>query len=255
MKRVPSDSIPHGLIETIWQCAPSGAATSRSAPWIAAHQRRLDASWPAFFSGRAPRLAKLLPSPTPTPRLVRLAFIGAPGLLASIEVKSRVVTAIPKRVVVVLASAPRDGDPSARRHKVADRRWADAARAGTAATAFETLVWDEEHGLLEGTRTNLFLVRGSELWTSPVSAGLVPGVVRGRLIECAARSGLKVVERLLPPAALRGASALLLTGSGVGVIAVDECDGRAATEGGRQGAKELAAQLDLLVRQIVRAAR
>ena len=44
--------------------------------------------------------------------------------------------------------------------------------------AFEALLVDREGNLLEGATSNLFLLKGGSLITSPVDLGLLPGVTR-----------------------------------------------------------------------------
>jgi branched-subunit amino acid aminotransferase/4-amino-4-deoxychorismate lyase len=211
---------PFGLIETL-------RAVDGVAPLLVSHQRRLARSWPEFFRGRAPALSELaaeaIAASRRKPALVRVAFVGERGGKPRVEVESRALPAVPRRIAVAIAASPRRGPRAARRHKSADRSWIDElAVAGT----FETLVWDDEGGLLEGTRSNLFVLAGGELSTPPVGLGLVPGVVRELVLEAAASCGVRPRERPLSPADLRGADGLLLTGSGVGIVAVDECDGR-----------------------------
>lgn len=172
------------------------------------------------------------------PTLVRVAFLARPGGgVPRVEVSSRPLPPAPARWRVALAAAPRAEPIEERRHKQLDRRWVAAlAVAGVE----ETLVWDEERGLLEGTRSNLFVARGDELLTPPLSAGLVPGVVRAELLAGAPDLRLLVVERLLTPADLVRCDALLLTGSGVGIAVVEECDGRPiGTAAGRARAAHL----------------
>jgi len=54
----------------------------------------------------------------------------------------------------------------------------------------------------------------------------VPGVVRAAVLRAAPALGWRVVERPVAPGDLKGPAGLLLTGVGVGVASVSECDGR-----------------------------
>ena len=49
--------------------------------------------------------------------------------------------------------------------------------------AFETLYVDDEGFLTEGSFTSIFVERGGVLVTPPLSRGLLPGVLRGELLE------------------------------------------------------------------------
>jgi para-aminobenzoate synthetase/4-amino-4-deoxychorismate lyase len=67
------------------------------------------------------------------------------------------------------------------RHKTSDRAFYDDPRreAGT----FEILFQDPDGFLTEGSFTSLFVERDGLLVTPPLSRGLLPGVLRGQLIE------------------------------------------------------------------------
>ena len=66
-------------------------------------------------------------------------------------------------------------------HKTSDRALLDEARQ--AAGTFEVLFRDDEGFLTEGSFTSLFVERGGRLVTPPLGRGLLPGVLRARLIE------------------------------------------------------------------------
>ena len=97
-------------------------------------------------------------------------------------------------VEAVLARRPVDGSDFRLRHKTSDRAFYDEARA---ADAFETIFQDEEGFLTEGSFTTLFIERGGKLVTPPLARGLLPGVLRARLLD----EG-KAVEGELRPADL-----------------------------------------------------
>jgi para-aminobenzoate synthetase/4-amino-4-deoxychorismate lyase len=67
------------------------------------------------------------------------------------------------------------------RHKTTDRAFYRDALAE--AGAFEVVFTDPEGFLTEGSFTNIFVERGSQLLTPALSRGLLPGVLRQRLIE------------------------------------------------------------------------
>jgi para-aminobenzoate synthetase/4-amino-4-deoxychorismate lyase len=68
------------------------------------------------------------------------------------------------------------------RHKTTDRAFYDAARA--ASGAFECLFRDPEGFLTEGSFTHIFVEEADgRLLTPPLGRGLLPGILRERLIE------------------------------------------------------------------------
>lgn len=83
--------------------------------------------------------------------------------------------------------------------------------------ADEGLMRDEQGRVIEGTRSNLFVVKNDELFTPPVDLG-VDGVMRRRLIEIAMGEGIPVHERFLSDADLVGE--LFLVNAVIGVCPV-----------------------------------
>jgi para-aminobenzoate synthetase/4-amino-4-deoxychorismate lyase len=82
-------------------------------------------------------------------------------------------------VRVTVAPLPVDPSDFRLRHKTSDRGFYDAARGG----AFEVVFVDPEGFVTEGSFTNVFVERGGTLLTPPLSRGLLPGILRERLIE------------------------------------------------------------------------
>ena len=87
----------------------------------------------------------------------------------------------PPPVAVALAPLPVAEGDFRLRHKTSARAFYDAARA--AAGSFEVLFVDKSGFVTEGSFTNVFVPRGATLLTPPLSRGLLPGVLRARLIE------------------------------------------------------------------------
>jgi para-aminobenzoate synthetase/4-amino-4-deoxychorismate lyase len=85
---------------------------------------------------------------------------------------------LPVRVAV--APLPVTADDWRLRHKTSDRGFYDAARI--ASGAFEVVFVRPDGQLTEGSFTNIFVERGGVLLTPPASLGLLPGILRGRLL-------------------------------------------------------------------------
>jgi para-aminobenzoate synthetase / 4-amino-4-deoxychorismate lyase len=86
-----------------------------------------------------------------------------------------------KPVAVAVVPLPVETGDFRLRHKTSDRAFYDRARA--AAGAFEVLFKGEGGFLTEGSFTNLFVERDGMLLTPPLARGLLPGVLRARLID------------------------------------------------------------------------
>jgi len=72
---------------------------------------------------------------------------------------------------------------------------------------------NERGDVTEGWRTNLFFERDGALWTPPLAAGLLPGILRSRLV-----SEGRVRERSIDAAGLREAGAIYVGNSARGLL-------------------------------------
>ncbi|HEX8643021.1 MAG TPA: aminodeoxychorismate synthase component I [Allosphingosinicella sp.] len=114
----------------------------------------------------------------PEPAKVRLML--SPTGATAIEV--RPLGAPPAEPVeVALALREVAADDFRLAHKTSDRAFYDEPRR--AAGAYEVLFADAAGFLTEGSWTSLFVERGGRLMTPPLARGLLPGILRERLIE------------------------------------------------------------------------
>ena len=88
---------------------------------------------------------------------------------------------LPNGVQVVLAPLPVDSADFRLRHKTTDRAFYDKAREASGCD--EVIFCDRDGFINEGSFTNVFARRDGKLVTPPLSRGLLPGVLRRRLIE------------------------------------------------------------------------
>ena len=84
-------------------------------------------------------------------------------------------------VTVKVASLPVTAEDFRLAHKTSDRAFYDEARETSG--MFEVLFRDQDGFLTEGSFTSLFVERNGRLLTPPLSRGLLPGILRERLIE------------------------------------------------------------------------
>jgi para-aminobenzoate synthetase/4-amino-4-deoxychorismate lyase len=100
----------------------------------------------------------------------------------AIAIETRPLGAAPAGPVPVrIAPLPVEPEDFRLRHKTSDRAFYDDARR--TADAVELLFEDKEGFLTEGSFTTLFVEREGRLVTPPQARGLLPGVLRQRLIE------------------------------------------------------------------------
>ncbi len=99
----------------------------------------------------------------------------------TVAIEARILPAQPAEPVsVTVRPLPVRSDDFRLRHKTSDRGFYDAARLDGG--MFETLFVDPGGFLTEGTFTAVFVDNGDVLLTPPLTRGLLPGVLRARLI-------------------------------------------------------------------------
>ncbi|MFQ6132287.1 MAG: branched-chain-amino-acid transaminase [Armatimonadota bacterium] len=103
----------------------------------------------------------------------------------------------------------------------------EANRAG----ATEALMLNTDDYVAECTAENIFFVKDGGLVTPPGDAGILRGVTRQVVLECAERLGLPAAERLFKPDELCNADECFITGTAAEVVPVATVDGQAIGDG------------------------
>jgi para-aminobenzoate synthetase/4-amino-4-deoxychorismate lyase len=118
--------------------------------------------------------------PQGQPHRVRLAL--RPN--GEIVVQTGLLAPLQEPVRLLLAEQPVQSDDLFLRHKTSLRSRYDAAwRAAESMGAFDTLFFNERGELTEGGRSNVFVRVKGRWYTPPLSAGVLPGVMRGVLLD------------------------------------------------------------------------
>ena len=90
----------------------------------------------------------------------------------------------------------------------------------------EAIMLNADGYVAECTGDNIFMVKGNQLLTPPLSAGALYGITRGTVMDLARESGLQVSEPNLTRYDLFNAEECFLTGTGAEIIPVTKIDGR-----------------------------
>jgi len=100
----------------------------------------------------------------------------------------------------------------------------------------EAIMLNAEGFVSECTGDNIFIVKGTQLQTPPLSAGALYGITRGTVMDLAREAGLTVTETTLTRYDLFNADECFLTGTGAEIIPVVKIDGRSIGTGKPGGA-------------------
>jgi para-aminobenzoate synthetase/4-amino-4-deoxychorismate lyase len=150
----------------------------------------------------------------PGPHRMRLAL----NQSGSCTVQSAPLTPLSGPVMVLLAHQPTFANDLFLRHKTSVRERYDAAwRAAEAQGAFDMLFCNTQGELTEGARSNVFVKLEGRWYTPPVSAGLLPGVMRAVLL---ADPNLSASEKRLTPDDLRAAQEVVVCNALRGALRV-----------------------------------
>ena len=95
----------------------------------------------------------------------------------------------------------------------------------------EAIMLNAEGFVAECTGDNVFIIKGNQLLTPPLSAGALYGITRGVVMEIAQDAGLRVSEPNLTRYDLFNADECFLTGTGAEVVPVVKLDGRVIGSG------------------------
>ena len=106
-----------------------------------------------------------------------------------------------------------------------------ARELARAAGADEGIRLDADGNLAECATANLFVVVEGMVVTAPADRGVLPGIVRGRVLGYCAHLGIPVAERALPRSELAHVAEIFATSSLRGVVAITRLDGVAVTCG------------------------
>ena len=166
---------------------------------------------------RAQIAEKCAALPTQTPHRMRLA-LSKNGVA---QITAAVLTPLADSTVGVLLGLDHnfpamDANDPLLRHKTTrraeyDRGWREAEAKG----AFDTLFFNERGELTEGGRSNVFVKLAGRWWTPPLESGVLPGIMRGVLLEDV---GLRAAERVLTRVDVQNAEALLVCNALRGVV-------------------------------------
>lgn len=213
------------------------AATALGIPFEAA---KIAGTFDHLLAGASPGTHVLRATLTRGSSVRGLAGDGEkPTLLASLDPFSKDLLFQPVRLAT---SAIRRNEhaPSSRFKTLSYIDNIAAAREAAAQGADDALMLNTAGHAASSTISNLFLIKGDQLITPSLDQAVLPGIMRGALLDAAASLGFTTVERPVAPAELAAAEAVFLTNSLRFIRPVTALDGRPL------GTGTLAALIDTL---------
>jgi len=214
---IPSLDGEAGLFETI-------LVRGGTPVLVEAHVDRLVRSAAALGLAAAPDRAELCEACRLLPARcdieegrMRIAHTGHPG--GRVVVNIDPFSGYPPEVYEEGAEAALDAEPGhplgeAAGHKVLPYTpLLEARNRARLKGALDMIFWCEDGALLEGSASNVFVVKAGEVRTPPLSRGILPGVTRAAVLAAARRRGLSAQEADVFMAELGEVEEAFLTGS------------------------------------------
>jgi branched-chain amino acid aminotransferase len=106
-----------------------------------------------------------------------------------------------------------------------------ALHEARSAGADDALIRNQDGDLAEASTSNVYVVRRGALATPPVSAGILEGTTRRRVLALCARAGIPHTETRLLPSDLAAADEVLLSSSVRGILPVTRVDEQPVGDG------------------------
>lgn len=88
---------------------------------------------------------------------------------------------------------------------------------------YETLLVDQDGCITEGSRSNVFFIKGEQLITPPL-ADVLPGVTRKHIMALCKRNNIPVTEKKVPVDSLQAMDGVFISGTSRKVLPVNRID-------------------------------
>jgi branched-chain amino acid aminotransferase len=95
----------------------------------------------------------------------------------------------------------------------------------------EAICLDKNGFICEGVAENIFIVKGSKIFTPPSYTGALPGITAEAVITLARKLGYEVVEKNITPYELFNADEVFFTGTAAEIVPVKEVNKRVIGNG------------------------
>ena len=116
---------------------------------------------------------------------------------------------------------------------------------------FEVLLVSGQSKITEGSRSNVFFVRGNRVFTAP-DEYVLKGVTRKYIIDACRKSGFEVIETLISVDSLNEIEGLFISGTSIKVLPVSDVDGKTFASSTHPTITAIRDQYDCIVKDYIR---
>jgi branched-chain amino acid aminotransferase len=139
-----------------------------------------------------------------------------------------------RKGLTIITCATRRSNPAALNPAVKSLNYLNNVMArieANLAGADEALMLNDEGNVAECTADNVFIIKGGQIFTPPITAGALRGITRGIVFEIAAEFGIKISEIDITRHDVFVADECFLTGTAAEIVPVVKADGRSIGNG------------------------
>jgi branched-chain amino acid aminotransferase len=126
----------------------------------------------------------------------------------------------------------------------------EVARKMKESQAFEVLLVNSRKKITEGSRSNIFFVKGDKVFTSP-GEYVLKGVTRQYIIDACSRLGLELIETLIGVESLQDIEGAFLSGTSIKVLPIAAIDDVRYESGSHPAIVAIRNQFDRLLEEYV----
>lgn len=126
-----------------------------------------------------------------------------------------------------------------------------AARLIKEGNVFEVLLVNSDNRITEGSKSNVFFVKGSRVFTSP-DEYVLKGVTRKYIIDTCRKAGFELIETLVSLDSLKDIEGLFISGTSIKVLPVSEVEGYSFKSSTHPTIEAIRDQYDRLVEEYIR---
>lgn len=101
-----------------------------------------------------------------------------------------------------------------------------AKEAALKKNAVEAIFVDEKGFILEGTSSNVFIIKNDILYTPPLNGRILDGVMRKQVLKFSRDKKLKVIKRNITTDEIYSSDLAFITNSIIGINIIEKIDGR-----------------------------
>lgn len=116
--------------------------------------------------------------------------------------------------------------------------------------SYEVLLVDQEDNVTEGSRSNLFIVKGDKLYTSPAK-NVLSGIVRSKVVAICQQQQIDIIEQNIPVTELNTIDGAFISGTGNDVLPIASIDSITLESMEKPVISSIMREYDRLVKQYI----